>query len=45
MEALLKKSFDQIPSIEPYGGAKLSSGKTANGPRGPAPSSAPAKSP
>lgn len=36
MSKLLDETFSQIPSIEPYGGAKLSSGKVANGPRGPA---------
>ncbi len=36
MEALLKKTFDAIPSIEPYGGMKLSSGKIAKGTSGPA---------
>jgi arylsulfatase A-like enzyme len=35
MVALFDKTFDAIPSIEPYGGMKLSTGKTANGPRGP----------
>jgi arylsulfatase A-like enzyme len=35
MVALFDKTFEAIPSIEPYGGMKLSSGKIANGPRGP----------
>jgi len=44
MSALLDKTFAEIPSVEPYGGAKLSSGKMANGPRGPqAPSPATTK--
>ena len=37
--AELKKTFDEIwskiPSVEPYGGNKLKSGKLANGPMGP----------
>lgn len=35
MDALLKETFATIPSIPPYGGMKLKSGKTANGPSGP----------
>ncbi len=35
MDALLKKTFEAIPSIEPYGGMKLSSGKIAKGTSGP----------
>jgi hypothetical protein len=35
MDSLLKKTFEAIPSIEPYGGMKLSSGKLAKGTSGP----------
>jgi choline-sulfatase len=37
MKALYEKSFAAIPSIEPYGGNKLESGRLANGPMGPSP--------
>jgi choline-sulfatase len=33
--ALLKAEFAKLPTVEPYGGAKLKSGKSANGPKGP----------
>ncbi len=36
MQALFDKAFAAVPSIEPYGGMKLSSGRIAKGPRGPA---------
>jgi arylsulfatase A-like enzyme len=36
MKALYVKTFEGIPSIEPYGGNKLESGRLANGPMGPA---------
>jgi choline-sulfatase len=36
MKALYDKTFAAIPSIEPYGGNKLESGRLANGPIGPA---------
>lgn len=35
MKALYKKTWESIEVIEPYGGMKLRSGKTARGPRGP----------
>jgi len=35
MQALFEKTFAQIPSVTPYGGATLKSGKSANGPSGP----------
>lgn len=35
MEALFKETFAAIPSIPPYGGMKLKSGKVATGPSGP----------
>jgi choline-sulfatase len=37
MDELFKKTFAEIPSIPPYGGMKLKSGKTANGPSRPVP--------
>lgn len=36
MKALYEKTFGAIPSILPFGGNKLESGKIANGPMGPA---------
>jgi len=38
MKALYLKTFERIPSIDPYGGNKLESGRLANGPMGPRPS-------
>jgi choline-sulfatase len=35
MKALYEKTFAAIPSIDPYGGNKLESGRLANGPMGP----------
>ena len=35
MKALYEKTFATIPSIEPFGGNKLESGRLANGPMGP----------
>lgn len=35
MKALYEKTFATIPSIDPYGGNKLESGRLANGPMGP----------
>lgn len=35
MKALYKETYARIPTIAPYGGNKLKSGKTANGPSGP----------
>lgn len=35
MQALFKATFDKIPSVRPYGGATLKSGKSASGPMGP----------
>jgi choline-sulfatase len=37
MKAMYEKTFAAIPSIEPYGGNKLESGRLANGPMGPPP--------
>lgn len=36
LEAALKAEFDKLPVVAPFGGNKLKSGKTANGPKGPA---------
>ncbi|MGC4063187.1 MAG: sulfatase-like hydrolase/transferase [Polyangiaceae bacterium] len=36
MKALYEKAFGAVPSIEPFGGNKLESGRLANGPIGPA---------
>jgi len=36
MKALYKEAFSKIPSVKPFGGMKLASGKTADGPTGPA---------
>jgi arylsulfatase A-like enzyme len=36
MKALYQTTFEKIPSIDPYGGNKLESGRLANGPMGPA---------
>lgn len=36
MKALYKQAFSKIPSVKPYGGMKLASGKTADGTAGPA---------
>lgn len=36
MKALFKATFAKIPSVAPYGGNKLHSGRSANGPIGPA---------
>jgi arylsulfatase A-like enzyme len=36
MKALYEKTFGAVPSIDPYGGNKLESGRLANGPMGPA---------
>jgi arylsulfatase A-like enzyme len=35
MKKLFEKTFEAIPSVRPYGGATLKSGKSANGPMGP----------
>jgi choline-sulfatase len=35
MKALFDKVYKDIPSVDPYGGMKLKSGKTANGPMSP----------
>lgn len=35
MQALFDATFAKIPSVAPYGGATLKSGKSANGPSGP----------
>ncbi len=35
MKKLFEESWSKVPSVEPYGGAKLKGGKSANGPRGP----------
>jgi hypothetical protein len=35
MKALYKESFSRIPSIRPFGGMKLASGKLADGLAGP----------
>jgi arylsulfatase A-like enzyme len=35
MKALYEKTFGSVPSIDPYGGNKLESGRLANGPMGP----------
>jgi arylsulfatase A-like enzyme len=35
MQKLFEKTFAEIPSVRPYGGATLKSGKSANGPVGP----------
>jgi hypothetical protein len=35
MQKLFEKTFEEIPSVRPYGGATLKSGKSANGPVGP----------
>jgi len=35
MKALLDKTFEKIPSVQPYGGNKLHSGRIARGPMGP----------
>ena len=35
MKALLEKRFGELPSVAPYGGAKLREGGRANGPEGP----------
>jgi arylsulfatase A-like enzyme len=35
MKSLYEKTFSAIPSIDPYGGNKLESGRLANGPMGP----------
>ena len=35
MKSLFEKTFEAIPSVRPYGGATLKSGKSANGPMGP----------
>lgn len=43
MKALYEKTFAAIPSIPPYGGNKLESGRTANGPMGPAKAPGPLK--
>jgi choline-sulfatase len=36
MRELLDKTYEKIPSVEPYGGMKLKEGGTARGPTGPA---------
>lgn len=36
MREIYQKTFAKIPTIAPYGGNKLESGRTANGPAGPA---------
>lgn len=43
MKALYDKTFAAIPSIAPYGGNKLESGRLANGPTGPAKGEDPGK--
>jgi hypothetical protein len=35
MKGLLKREYGSIPSIEPYGGMTLKSGRKAHGPIGP----------
>jgi arylsulfatase A-like enzyme len=37
MKELYRTTYANIPTIKPYGGMKLKSGKTANGPTGPTP--------
>ncbi len=39
MKALYEKAWGEIEIIQPFGGMKLASGKTARGPRGPEPAS------
>lgn len=41
MQRLFDEAFAKIPSIRPYGGATLKSGKSANGPSGPPKQAAP----
>jgi arylsulfatase A-like enzyme len=35
-KALFERTYENIPQIEPFGGMKLKSGRTANGPTAPA---------
>jgi len=35
LQLLLKTEFAKLPTVQPYGGAKLKSGKSASGPKGP----------
>ncbi|HEY6724481.1 MAG TPA: sulfatase [Polyangiaceae bacterium] len=45
MQALFEATFGKIPSVTPYGGATLKSGKSANGPSGPPKTAAPKTAP
>jgi len=45
MQALFDTTFGKIPSVVPYGGATLKSGKSANGPSGPPKADAPKTAP
>jgi choline-sulfatase len=45
LDEIFKKTFAEIPSIAPYGGMKLKSGKTAMGPSGPPKEKSAEKSP
>jgi len=40
LETVMKAKFGNLPIVAPFGGNKLKSGKLANGPKGPAPSTA-----
>jgi arylsulfatase A-like enzyme len=43
MAVRFEREFGRVPSIEPYGGMKLKSGRLAQGPEHPGPSAAPGK--